>query len=429
VPSASPAALRRIVSVCEATNLRFKVLPGVGSVLAGDVALNQVRDLRIEDLLGREPVQLEIPELYKDLHGRVVMVTGGAGSIGSELTEQIAMHDPGLLVVVDQAETPLFFLEHQIREKYPELRAVFVVGDVTDPVKVASLMAEFKPTAVYHAAAYKHVSMMQFNVREALRNNVLGTWLVGTAAAYYGAEKFVLVSTDKAVRPTSVMGASKRLAELAILELQRRYAGTAFTAVRFGNVLGSNGSVIPIFQRQLEENKPLTVTDASATRYFMTIPEAVHLILQAALLRESRGRIAMLEMGEPVKILDLAKAMLRLVGRSMGPDSVQFTGLRHGEKLHEELTDAEEETVATEVAKVHLVLPATNPASLVARWFDHLSEWLVEEQEAEIIAFLKAVFPTVDIPAPVEPAREPLTVSAPLRPVLDTSFGMAGGAQ
>jgi FlaA1/EpsC-like NDP-sugar epimerase len=420
VPSASPAALRRIVHVCEATNLRFKVLPGVASVLAGNVGLNQVRDLRIEDLLGREPIMLELPELYEDMKKRTVMITGAAGSIGSELSHQVAMHDPELLVLVDQAETPLFFLEQQLREKFPNLRAAFIVSDITDAAQVARLFAKFTPSAVYHAAAYKHVNMMQLNAREAVRNNVLGTWILGTAAAYYGAEKVVLVSTDKAVRPTSIMGASKRLAEQAMLELQRRHPHTSYTAVRFGNVLGSNGSVIPIFQRQLEEGKPLTVTDPKCTRYFMTIPEAVHLILQAASLREMKGRIAMLEMGEPVRIADLAKTMLRLVGRNT--EDIVFTGLRNGEKLHEELTDAEEETVATEVAKVRLVQPATNPPSLVARWFDHLNEWLVEEQDSEIIAFLKAVFPTIDLPN-VQEVEHELPPLLAMRGSLDVTAG------
>ena len=426
-PSATATELRHIVEHCRETQLHFKVLPGVQSVLAGTVELNSLRDLRIEDLLGREPIALELPELYEDLRGRTVLITGAAGSIGAELTRQIAMHDPAAMVLFDQAETPLFYLEQELREKFPRLEFHVVVGDITDAERMDRLFSVLRPSSVYHAAAYKHVSMMQINARESIRNNVLGTWIVGDAAGRYKAEKFVLVSTDKAVRPRSVMGATKRLAELATLELQRRFPVTMYTAVRFGNVLGSNGSVIPIFQKQLEEGKPLTVTDPECTRYFMTIPEAVHLILQATLLPSMQGRIAMLEMGEPVRILDLAKNMLRLFGGRNGSSSeIVFTGLRSGEKLHEELTDAEEETVPTDVGKVRLVLPASPPPSVVARWFDHLAEWIRDEHDLEIIAFLRAVFPTLELPAPLPSPMPLLHAHGNLEPTSERLGATAG---
>ncbi|MGH7505754.1 MAG: polysaccharide biosynthesis protein, partial [Longimicrobiales bacterium] len=307
IPSAPPEELRRVVLVCETTGLPFRVLPGIAEVLQGDVRLNQLRAVQIEDLLGREPISLALPELADDLCGRSVLITGAAGSIGSELSRQVALHAPRVLILFDQAETGLYYLELELRERHRDLHLVCVVGDITDGVALSRVFRDHVPSRVYHAAAYKHVPMMELNVREALRNNVLGTRRVAEAAGRFAAEKLVLVSSDKAVRPTSVMGASKRLSELVILELQSRFPKTAFAAVRFGNVLGSAGSVIAIFREQIENGKPLTVTHPEATRYFMTIPEAVQLILQTSLLPEVRGRIAMLEMGEPVRILDLAE--------------------------------------------------------------------------------------------------------------------------
>ncbi|MEK6769414.1 MAG: polysaccharide biosynthesis protein [Gemmatimonadota bacterium] len=260
LPSAVPSDLRRIVEACETTGLKFKVLPGIAQVLAGDVRFNQVRDVHIEDLLGREPIQLTLPELAADLAGCSVLITGAAGSIGSELARQVALHRPATLVLFDQAETDLFYLEMELREKHPDLRLVPVIGDIVDPGAVERVFREYAPARIYHAAAYKHVPMMECNPHEAVRNNVVGTWRVAEAAGRHGVAKFVLVSTDKAVRPVSVMGATKRLAERVVLELQERFPDTSYAAVRFGNVLGSSGSVIPIFKRQIERGQPLTVT-------------------------------------------------------------------------------------------------------------------------------------------------------------------------
>lgn len=356
IPSASPLELRNLVAACERTGLGFKVLPGIIEVLAGDVRVGQLREARIEDLLGRDPIQLELPELAADLRGRSVLITGAAGSIGSELARQVALHSPGALILFDQAETDLFFVELELRELHPELRIVPVIGDITDAITIERVFDDFAPERVFHAAAYKHVPMMELNPREAIRNNVIGTWRVAEAAGRHGAGKFILVSTDKAVRPANVMGATKRLAEATIIELQRGFPLTSFGAVRFGNVLGSNGSVIPIFRRRLEEGKPLQVTHPEVTRYFMTIPEAVQLILQASLLDELRGRIAMLDMGDPVKIVDLARNLLHLSGaRGDLNEMISFTGLRPGEKLHEELVAPEEVSTATAIPKVRLL--------------------------------------------------------------------------
>ena len=355
VPSASPADLRRIVAACEGASLPFKVLPGIAEVLAGEVRLNQIREVRIEDLLGREPIDLELPSITAELDGSTVLITGAAGSIGAELARQVALNTPATLILLDQAETELFYLDLELARAHPELEIIPIVGDIVDAAALRSVFERYAPDRVFHAAAYKHVPLMESNARAAVRNNVIGTWRVAELAGHYGVEKFVLVSTDKAVRPANVMGATKRVAELIVLEMQTRYTGTNYGAVRFGNVLGSRGSVIPVFRRQLAAGQALTVTDPDTSRYFMTIPEAVQLILQASLLPELRGHIAMLDMGEPVRILDLAENLLRLSGVRSPRDRIVFTGLRPGEKLHEELAAPDEETTATAVEKIRIV--------------------------------------------------------------------------
>lgn len=356
VPSAAPNELDRIVKQCEETDLQFRILPGIPEVLAGKAHLHQLRAVQIEDLLGRDPVTLELPELSEELRGQRVLITGAAGSIGSELSYQIALHEPKRLVLLDQAETPLVELDLDLRERFPSQELVPLVADITNLPHLDSVFEEHRPHRVFHAAAYKHVPMMEANAGEAVRNNVLGTRILAQAAGKWGCEGFVLISSDKAVAPVNVMGGTKRLAELVVLEAQNEFPETGYSAVRFGNVLGSSGSVIPLFQKQLEEEKPLTVTHPEITRYFMTIPEAVQLVLRASLLPDVRGQIAMLEMGEAVRIVDLARRILRLSGSpgKIGRDIV-FTGLRPGEKLHEELVAPNEETVATKIPKVQIV--------------------------------------------------------------------------
>ncbi len=356
IPSAGPARVNEIVEQCEDTNLSVKILPGITEVLSGHAGLHQVRRVEIEDLLGREPVSLELPRLAQELQGKCVRVTGAAGSIGLELRRQIAIHRPARLILLDQAETPLVELDLELRDRFPEIDLIPAVRDVTDRRGVEELFREHRPHQVFHAAAYKHVPMMELNPVQAFHTNVVGTLVAALAAGSFGAEKFVLVSTDKAVRPVNVMGATKRLAEMIVQEAQERFPGTAFAAVRFGNVLGSSGSVIPRFRKQIAEGRPLTVTHPEITRYFMTIPEAVQLILQASLLPDMRGQVAMLDMGEPVKILDLARKILRLSGiPDRVGENILFTGLRPGEKLHEELVAADEDTLDTEVEKIRIV--------------------------------------------------------------------------
>jgi FlaA1/EpsC-like NDP-sugar epimerase len=422
LPSVEPPDLRRIVEFCEPTGLPFRVLPHIAQVLDGDVSLSQLRRVQIEDLLGREPVALELPELARDLDGRAVLITGAAGSIGSELARQVARNGPRKLVLVDQSETGLFFVDLELRDLAPNVEIVGVVADIVDAAAMERAFAVHHPDHVYHAAAYKHVPMMESNEREALRNNIVGTWRVAAAAGRHGAKRFVLVSTDKAVRPASVMGATKRAAELVILELQRAYPHTAFGAVRFGNVLGSAGSVVPIFKRLLEAGKPLTVTDEDATRYFMTIPEAAQLVLQASLLPEFRGRIAMLDMGHPVRILDLARTLIRLSGGGRGREPIVFTGLRPGEKLHEELVAPEERASPTQISKVNVLQP--DGSARKHGLLERLDEWdrlLAAWQPDPVMSDLMNIVPelrarrstkTPEVPAvkyasPVETGRNP----------------------
>ena len=356
IPSATADELRKIVNNCEPIDLPLKILPGMDEVLDGDASLSQLRRVEVEDLLGRDPIRLELPELEEDIKGQTVLVTGAAGSIGSELARQIAINAPRKLILYDQAETPLYYLELELHDLAPDLEIIPVIASVTDPDAVTQVFDGHRPHKVYHAAAYKHVPLMEQNPRSAALTNILGTYLVGLAAARAGAQAFVLVSTDKAVRPSNVMGATKQAAERAVLHLQEQYPDTSFGAVRFGNVLGSSGSVIPLFERQLERGEPLTLTDENITRYFMTIPEAVQLILRAALLDSFPGQVAMLDMGEPVRILDLARNMLRLSGRPFRlGENVIITGLRPGEKMHEELLAPDETVHATEERRVFLV--------------------------------------------------------------------------
>jgi FlaA1/EpsC-like NDP-sugar epimerase len=310
----------------------------------------------IEDLLGRPPVTLDLSAVGADLENRVILLTGAAGSIGSELARQIAPFRPARLVLLDRSESDLYFLHLELREAHPGLDLVPVLCDITNQTRLSQVCAQHRPQYVIHAAAYKHVPLMETNVLEAVRNNVLGTLLVATTAVRYGAAKLLLVSTDKAIRPSNVMGASKRVAERIIFGLPNLYrTGTDFRAVRFGNVLASKGSVIPLFERQLAAGGPLTVTHPMVTRYFMTIPEAAQLVLQAGALPETAGAIAVLEIGEPVRILDLAEKLIRLSGRVPGRDiQIVFTGLRPGEKLTEEQISAPEATVPTSAEKIRI---------------------------------------------------------------------------
>jgi len=354
LPSATAAQRRRAVELASALGLPVLTVPSAEELRSGEAAVDRVRDIEPEDLLGREPVRLDEAGIGEVLRGKTVLITGGGGSIGSELCRQVARFQPAKLVIVELSEFNLYTIEQDLSLRFPALPLVKLIGDVKDLDGLRAIFERERPQVVFHAAAYKHVPLMEVdNAWAALRNNTLGTYHAAFAAAEVKAERFVLISTDKAVNPTNVMGATKRAAELVVSAMAAEHAGTRFMAVRFGNVLGSSGSVIPKFKQQIAAGGPITVTHPDIIRYFMTIPEAARLVLQAAAIGES-GQVLVLDMGEPVKIVDLAKTMIRLAGRSEQEIRIVFTGLRPGEKLYEELLADGDLTVATAVKELRL---------------------------------------------------------------------------
>ncbi|HXH03531.1 MAG TPA: nucleoside-diphosphate sugar epimerase/dehydratase [Candidatus Competibacteraceae bacterium] len=353
IPTATTEQLRRIVSACEASGKPFRTLPRWRDLLDGQAGVQALREVSIEDLLGREPVSLDWATIGRELSGRTVLVSGGGGSIGSELCRQVAGLEPQTLIILERSEFNLYQIDMELRERFPQLNLHARLGDVCDPALVEHVMAEFRPEVVFHAAAYKHVPLLEVQAREAVRNNLFGTVNMAEAAVRHGCRTFVLISTDKAVNPSNVMGASKQLAELYCQDCSRR-GDTRFVIVRFGNVLGSAGSVVPLFHKQIAAGGPVTVTHPEVSRYFMTIPEAAQLILQAGAVGEG-GEIYVLDMGEPINIHYLAEQMIRLSGKVPGKDiAIRFTGLRPGEKLHEELFHDGEDLMPTPYPKLLL---------------------------------------------------------------------------
>ena len=341
IPSANVQTRKEILDICTESGCKLRTLPGVYQLINGDVSVSKLKEVEIEDLLGREPIQINTEEVLEYVSGKVVMVTGGGGSIGSELCRQIASHAPKQLIIVDIYENNAYEIQQELIRKYPRLDLVVLIASVRNTNRMNQIFDTYRPNIVYHAAAHKHVPLMETSPNEAIKNNVFGTCKTAMAADKYGVEKFVLISTDKAVNPTNIMGASKRICEMVIQMMNQR-SKTNFVAVRFGNVLGSNGSVIPLFKKQIAEGGPVTVTDPNIIRYFMTIPEAVSLVLQAGAYAKG-GEIFVLDMGQPVKILDLATNLIKLSGYRVGEDiEIQFTGLRPGEKMYEELLMDEE---------------------------------------------------------------------------------------
>ena len=389
LPSAAHEVRKRITQACAEAGLNVMTIPSLEDLVAGRVSVSSLRRIELDDLLGRDPVQLDDSGLHQLLTGQVVMVTGAGGSIGSELCRQIARFAPAKLVLFEQSELALYAMEQELPQRFPEMPIVPVIGDVKNAVWVNQVMAEQHPAVVFHAAAYKHVPLMEnANAWEAVKNNVLGTQVVAAAARAHGVGKFVMISTDKAVNPTNVMGATKRLAEMACQAMQQRHAdqptGTRFVSVRFGNVLGSSGSVIPKFQKQIEAGGPVTVTDPEITRFFMSIPEAAQLVLQAGLMGEG-GEIFVLDMGEPVKIAELARLMIRLSGADEDRIRIEYTGLRPGEKLYEELLADDESTLPTPHPKLRVAKARAAVDPLLAElegWFrsgDYQTEKAVKQ--------------------------------------------------
>jgi FlaA1/EpsC-like NDP-sugar epimerase len=392
IPSCNNELMRRVIANCERTKARFKTLPGITAIVDGNVSMNQIKDVEIEDLLGRDPVLLDQTAIRNYLTDKRVLVTGAAGSIGSEICRQVARFKPAKLVLFDHAETPLFYIEKELAAAFPDLRLIPIVGDVKSQERVEAVFDEFCPDVVFHAAAYKHVAMMEYNPAEAVLNNVLGSKIVADAAHKTKVRNFVMVSTDKAVNPTNVMGATKRSAEIYVQALAAK-SQTKFTTVRFGNVLGSNGSVIPLFKEQIRNGGPVTVTHKDVVRYFMTIPEASQLVMQAGCIGRG-GEIFVLDMGEPVRILSLAEELIRLSGFVPYKDiDIQFNGLKPGEKLFEELLIDGEGIKPTSHKKIRVMAPVETDLRTVSRDLEELFGYARNQDIGELLKCLRRIVP------------------------------------
>ena len=392
IANASPEARKEILNICSTTKCKLQVVPTIQQLVNGDVSVSQLKDVEVQDLLGREPIQVNLEEIFRYIGGKVVLVTGGGGSIGSELCRQIAKSNPRRLIIFDVYENNLYDIQMELQRSHPELDLVALVGSVRNTARIESVMRTYRPDLVFHAAAHKHVPLMEDSPNEAIKNNVLGTYKTATAAAKYGVKKFVLISTDKAVNPTNLMGASKRLCEMVVQMMNRRTA-TEFVAVRFGNVLGSNGSVIPLFKKQIAEGGPVTVTHPDIIRYFMTIPEAVSLVLQAGYYAHG-GEIFILDMGQPVRIADMARNLIRLSGYEPDVDiKIVYTGLRPGEKLFEELLMKEEGLRSTDNHLIHIGRPIEMDDELFTQQLEQLRR-ACESESGDIKAIVADIVPT-----------------------------------
>jgi len=404
MPSASGESVREIVQICEKSGVDLKIMPGVYDIISGDIRVNPIRQVQVEDLLGRDPVSVDLEEVAGYVTGETVFITGAGGSIGSEICRQIAKFNPGRLVLLGHGENSIFDIEQELRAERPGIDYITEILDIKDREKVFLVFERYRPGVVFHAAAHKHVPLMEKNPEEALKNNVLGTQNLAEAADQVRVKTFVSISTDKAVNPTSVMGATKRTVEMLIQSLDLR-SQTKFVAVRFGNVLGSRGSVIPTFKRQIANGGPVTVTHPDMVRFFMTIPEATQLVIQAGAMAQG-GEIFILDMGKPVKIVDLAKDLIRLSGFEPEVDiKIQFTGIRPGEKLYEELLTSEEGTTSTKHSRIFVA----KPNSIDAKILEELTH-IVRERGSyltgdEVIELLQMVIPTFRKKVPEEVAK------------------------
>lgn len=392
IPSAEGKVIREIVNICYKTEAHVRTIPGMYDLLEGNVTINQIREVKVEDLLGRAPVEVDLASISQYLKEEVVLITGGGGSIGSELCRQVASFSPKKLLLLDVCENNVYDIEMELSGSFPNLDIYPIVKDVRDEQAIEQVFKLHNPKVVFHAAAHKHVPLMEANPEEAIKNNVRGTYNVASAADKYGAGKFVLVSTDKAVNPTSIMGASKRVAEMVIQHLDS-VSATNFVAVRFGNVLGSRGSVVPLFKKQIAEGGPVTVTHEDMVRYFMTIPEAVQLIIQAGTMAKG-GEIFVLDMGEPVRIMDLAESLIRLSGFEPGEDiEIIVTGIRPGEKLYEELLTDEEGVNATNHKRIFVAKPHDINGKLIEERVNNLRKGITPRNKYETEGFLQTFLP------------------------------------
>ncbi len=392
MPSVSKKEIREIVEICKETESSLRILPGIYQLMNGEVSVSKLRNVEIEDLLGREPVIVDLNSIMGYIKDKVILVTGGGGSIGSELCRQLANHGPKQLIIVDIYENNAYDIQQELRRKYSKLNLVVLIASVRNEKRIDSIFDTYRPDIVYHAAAHKHVPLMEDSPNESIKNNVIGTWNTVLAADKYGVKRFVMISTDKAVNPTNIMGASKRICEMIIQTYDKR-SETEFVAVRFGNVLGSNGSVIPLFKKQIAAGGPVTVTHPDIIRYFMTIPEAVSLVLQAGAYAKG-GEVFVLDMGEPVKILDLAVNLIRLSGYVPYEDiMIEFTGLRPGEKLFEELLMDEEGMQGTENKLIHIGKPINLDENIFLEQLKELKQ-LCYEESTEIREKINAIVPS-----------------------------------
>ncbi len=392
IPSLSRAQMKGILDICKETKCKMRTLPGIYQLVNGEVSVSKLHDVEVEDLLGRDPVKVDLDSIIGYVQGKVVCVTGGGGSIGSELCRQIAGHHPRQLILIDIYENSAYDVQQELRRRYPDLDLVVLIASVRNEKRINWIFDKYRPDIVYHAAAHKHVPLMEVSPCESIKNNVFGTFNTAMAAAACGTERFVMISTDKAVNPTNIMGASKRICEMIIQVFNRHYACN-FVAVRFGNVLGSNGSVIPLFKKQIAAGGPVTVTDPNIIRYFMTIPEAVSLVLQAGAYARG-GEIFILDMGEPVRILDLAENLIKLSGYKVGEDiKIVFTGLRPGEKLYEEMLMNEEGMKDTANRQIHIGKPLEINEEKFFVQLQRLKEAAYEESPA-IRELVREIVPT-----------------------------------
>ncbi len=392
IPSASAATLRPILEICKESGCQMQILPGIYQLINGEVSVSRLREVQIEDLLGREPIAVDVDEIAEYVRNKTVLVTGGGGSIGSELCRQIAAHQPKRLIIFDIYENSTYEIQQELLHRYPALALTVLIGSVRNTARVEEVFKTYHPDIVYHAAAHKHVPLMEDSPKEAIKNNVFGTWKMAQAADKFGAAKFVLISTDKAVNPTNIMGASKRICEM-IVQTYAKNSKTCFVAVRFGNVLGSNGSVIPLFKKQIAQGGPVTVTSPDIIRYFMTIPEAVSLVLQAGAYAKG-GEIFVLDMGEPMKIDDLARNLIKLSGLRVDEDiKIEYIGLRPGEKMYEELLLGEEGLKKTANKMIYVAKPITLDEAVFKEQLEQLRLSSLEE-ESDIRSVVRQMVPT-----------------------------------
>lgn len=391
IPTLTPEEQSGLLEICQETACKVLLLPSIYQLVNQEVTVSMLREVKIEDLLGRDSIQLRMDKIAEYISGNVIMVTGGGGSIGSELCRQIALHNPRQLIIVDIYENNAYNIQMELKRNYPDLNLVTLIASVRDRKRIDSIFAEYRPDIVYHAAAHKHVPLMEDSPNEAIKNNVLGTYIVAQAADEYKVKRMVLISSDKAVRPTNVMGASKRICEI-IMQVFNQISDTEYAAVRFGNVLGSNGSVFPLFNKQIKEGGPVTVTHPDIIRYFMTILEAVNLVLQCGAYAHG-GEIFILDMGEPVKILDMAKKMIRLSGHIPDKDiKIKFTGLRPGEKLYEELLIDEKNLVRTENERIFVAQMGKIDAEKIRKQLLEIVNRAYEEAD-DIRSYIKEIVP------------------------------------